>query len=225
MNKIKGHFLIMAFILLTFQSCNSKKKTDELTNSKTIDSLKSTTTTIMDSLKVNHKEENTKMATSETILNDCKCDAVAYITKSPTAGIKLLDKEGNLVKTISFDAENEEFLKVFLQDYKNDLFHIKSLSNPFNANFNKDDSLSNLWIKSDLLEVFLPDRIGKVNVYSDANEKSEILNKVSTGQSYDLKLIKCCNNWIYGVYSDKSDNKVEGWFHPSDICSSPLTNC
>lgn len=167
-----------------------------------------------------HYKRKTNIDSSE----DCECDATAYITKSPKNGVELFNEEREVIKRITFDAENEEFLRVKLKGYTDNMFQISSLANPFHEN-QEPDEYSNLWIEKRHLSVFLPDRKGKVEIYSEPNEKSKILYKVTTGERYSIQVIKCCNGWVYGIHSNKKGKLSKGWFHPDDICSSPVANC
>lgn len=224
MSKIINRFIVITTILVALQCCTSNEnKKSELTNSK-INTL-NTSPNIIDSNKYKEENRSAELESQPIPSDDCSCDAVAYITQSPDDGIELFKQEKKVVTRISFDEENEEFFKVELKNSKGKMFQIQSLSNPFDESVGDGNEYSDLWIKSKYLRIFLPDTKGKVNLYSEPDEKSRIISEIITGEKYSIQLVKCCNNWIYGIHYDKNGQQSEGWLHPNDICSSPITNC
>jgi hypothetical protein len=225
MNKIKISLTFFAIILMVFQSCKSSgNKEDNATQFERIDSLK-TNSNPMDSIKLKTKSLNIESKPDKVLSNECSCRAIAYVTKSPKGGIELLSKEKKVVKRFYFDEENEEFAIVELKNYNGEMFQVYTLTNPFSANRDDDNEYLNLWIENKDLRIFLPDNKEKVNLFSEPNEESTIINEVSAREKYFIQPIKCCKKWIFGIYNDKNGNQSKGWFHPDDICSSPITNC
>lgn len=214
MKKLISKLTFIFYILITILSCTSnEKKVAVITDFKRMDSLNLNT---MDSL--NFKSE-------KKLSEECDCKAVAYLTKSPAGGIELLNQNKKIVKRISFNEENEEFIKIELKNYNKEMFQISSLTNPFNAQDYNQNEYTNLWIENRGLRIFLPDAKKKVNLFSEPNEESVIIGEVSASEKYSIQPIKCCKKWIFGIYYDKNGNESKGWFHPDDICSSPITNC
>lgn len=165
--------------------------------------------------------DNTEEPHELTSSNECQCKVISYVTKCPKEGVQLFDDQNNVVQSVFFNADNEDFLTVEISEFK----AAKAKINWLQKSDDIDKQLANHWIATSHLQIFLPDSKTKIGLYSEPLDNSTISKYLNPYEIANIQLQNCCKNWIFGIFTTKNGDKLEGWLHPDDFCSNPLTNC
>lgn len=177
----------------------------------------------MEFINDNSATDNNESLLALTSFKECHCNAISYVTKCPKDGIQLFDDQNNVVESIFFDADNEDFLTVEISAFKVAKAKINWIQKT--DDLDPDKQFANHWIATSHLQIFLPDSKTKVSFYQEPNNNSEINNYITPYEIVHVQLLNCCENWIFGIFTTKNGDKLEGWLHPDDFCSNPLSNC
>ena len=222
MNNIPRLLILLAIVLIVLQSFTSTEIIESTRKTESNTRLKVAIIKPSSEHHVAKETYNPNLPLSAP----CHCNAIVYLTKTPTKGIPLYHKDKSIVKRFSFNEDSEEYAAITLKNYSKTMFQVESITLPLSTENIKSDDYLDLWIDKTDLRIYLPDADVQVNIYAEPDQHSTVIGRVSAYGEYTLQPLKCCKKWIYAIYHNtKTNTKIEGWFHPDDTCSNPLTSC